>query len=139
MKHIIVGTAGHVDHGKTCLIKALTGIDTDRLKEEKNAVQVSFATIYRAIYARMFDEKKLSHGERGVVRKLRHRGKTRHKKGMEETRGKLKISNPIEERPAEANERSELGHWEADTVAGKTGSSCLITLADRKSRFLLLK
>lgn len=35
MKNIIVGTAGHVDHGKTCLIKALTGVDTDRLKEEK--------------------------------------------------------------------------------------------------------
>ncbi|MBQ4468364.1 MAG: selenocysteine-specific translation elongation factor [Firmicutes bacterium] len=35
MKNIIVGTAGHVDHGKTCLIKALTGIDCDRLKEEK--------------------------------------------------------------------------------------------------------
>lgn len=35
MKNIIIGTAGHVDHGKTCLIKALTGIDTDRLKEEK--------------------------------------------------------------------------------------------------------
>lgn len=35
MKHVIIGTAGHVDHGKTCLIKALTGIDTDRLKEEK--------------------------------------------------------------------------------------------------------
>ncbi len=31
----IIGTAGHVDHGKTCLIKALTGIDTDRLPEEK--------------------------------------------------------------------------------------------------------
>ncbi len=35
MENIIIGTAGHVDHGKTCLIKALTGIDTDRLKEEK--------------------------------------------------------------------------------------------------------
>ena len=35
MKNIIVGTAGHVDHGKTWLIKALTGMDTDRLKEEK--------------------------------------------------------------------------------------------------------
>ena len=35
MKHVIIGTAGHVDHGKTLLIKALTGIDTDRLIEEK--------------------------------------------------------------------------------------------------------
>ena len=35
MKNVIVGTAGHVDHGKTLLIKALTGTDTDRLKEEK--------------------------------------------------------------------------------------------------------
>ena len=35
MKSIIVGTAGHIDHGKTRLVKALTGIDTDRLAEEK--------------------------------------------------------------------------------------------------------
>ncbi|WIF94444.1 selenocysteine-specific translation elongation factor [Caminicella sporogenes] len=35
MKNIIIGTAGHIDHGKTTLIKALTGIETDRLKEEK--------------------------------------------------------------------------------------------------------
>jgi selenocysteine-specific elongation factor len=35
MKNIIVGTAGHIDHGKTSLVKALTGIDTDRLEEEK--------------------------------------------------------------------------------------------------------
>jgi selenocysteine-specific elongation factor len=35
MKQIILGTAGHIDHGKTALVRALTGIDTDRLKEEK--------------------------------------------------------------------------------------------------------
>lgn len=35
MKNVIIGTAGHIDHGKTTLIKALTGRDTDRLKEEK--------------------------------------------------------------------------------------------------------
>lgn len=35
MKNVIIGTAGHIDHGKTTLIKALTGTDTDRLKEEK--------------------------------------------------------------------------------------------------------
>lgn len=36
MKHLIIGTAGHVDHGKTELVKALTGRDTDRLSEEKS-------------------------------------------------------------------------------------------------------
>ena len=34
MKHVILGTAGHVDHGKTSLVRSLTGINTDRLKEE---------------------------------------------------------------------------------------------------------
>lgn len=35
MKHVTIGTAGHVDHGKTALVKALTGVDTDRVEEEK--------------------------------------------------------------------------------------------------------
>jgi len=48
MKHIILGTAGHVDHGKTALIKALTGTDTDRLKEEKArgiTIELGFAQL----------------------------------------------------------------------------------------------
>jgi len=46
MKHIIIGTAGHVDHGKTALIRALTGIETDRIKEEKKrgiTIELGFA------------------------------------------------------------------------------------------------
>ena len=46
MKHVIIGTAGHVDHGKTLLVKALTGIDTDRLMEEKKrgiTIELGFA------------------------------------------------------------------------------------------------
>ena len=35
MKHVIVGTSGHIDHGKSALVQALTGTDPDRLKEEK--------------------------------------------------------------------------------------------------------
>jgi len=48
MKHFVLGTAGHVDHGKTALIKALTGIDTDRLKEEKErgiTIELGFASL----------------------------------------------------------------------------------------------
>jgi len=44
--HFIIGTAGHIDHGKTSLIKALTGMDTDRLKEEKErgiSIDLGFA------------------------------------------------------------------------------------------------
>ena len=46
MKQIILGTAGHIDHGKTSLVKAMTGIDTDRLKEEKErgiTIELGFA------------------------------------------------------------------------------------------------
>ena len=45
-KHTIIGTAGHIDHGKTALIRALTGIDADRLKEEKErgiTIDIGFA------------------------------------------------------------------------------------------------
>ncbi|RKW41699.1 MAG: selenocysteine-specific translation elongation factor, partial [Lachnospiraceae bacterium] len=48
MHNIIVGTSGHVDHGKTCLIKALSGFDTDRLKEEKKrgiTIDLGFANL----------------------------------------------------------------------------------------------
>jgi selenocysteine-specific elongation factor len=44
--HVIAGTAGHIDHGKTALVKALTGIDTDRLEEEKRrgiSIDLGFA------------------------------------------------------------------------------------------------
>ena len=34
-RHLIIGTAGHVDHGKTALVGTLTGMETDRLKEER--------------------------------------------------------------------------------------------------------
>jgi selenocysteine-specific elongation factor len=46
MKSVIVGTAGHIDHGKTALVRALTGIDTDRLEEEKRrgiTIELGFA------------------------------------------------------------------------------------------------
>jgi len=48
MSSIIVGTAGHIDHGKTTLIRALTGIDTDRLPEEKRrgiTIDLGFAEL----------------------------------------------------------------------------------------------
>lgn len=46
MRNVIVGTAGHIDHGKTTLVRALTGVDTDRLAEEKRrgiSIDLGFA------------------------------------------------------------------------------------------------
>jgi selenocysteine-specific elongation factor len=48
MKQVVLGTAGHIDHGKTALIKALTGVNTDRLKEEKErgiTIELGFASL----------------------------------------------------------------------------------------------
>ncbi len=48
MKHVVVGTAGHIDHGKTRLVKALTGVDTDRFKEEQErgiTIDIGFAPL----------------------------------------------------------------------------------------------
>ncbi|MFY9286015.1 MAG: GTP-binding protein, partial [Tissierellaceae bacterium] len=47
MKHFIIGTAGHIDHGKTTLIRALTGRNTDRLKEEqKRGISIDLGFTY---------------------------------------------------------------------------------------------
>jgi len=48
MRYVILGTAGHIDHGKSSLVKALTGIDPDRLKEEKErgiTIDIGFADL----------------------------------------------------------------------------------------------
>jgi len=48
LKHVIIGTAGHVDHGKTTLIQALCGVNTDRLKEEQErgmTIDLGFALL----------------------------------------------------------------------------------------------
>ena len=54
----------------------------NRLKLEKNKIQVSYSTIYRSIYSGDLETEKLSHGQRGVARKLRHSGKPGARKEM---------------------------------------------------------
>ena len=47
VKSVVIGTAGHIDHGKTTLVRALTGVDTDRLPEEKRrgiTIDLGFAS-----------------------------------------------------------------------------------------------
>lgn len=108
---------------------------SNRLKMEKGFL-ISYVTIYRAIKNGLLNlqgEHK-SEGKHPIERKLRRKGKKGFK---DERRGKIKISNPIEERPLSSTNRSRYGHWEADTVCGKKSKACIVTLVDRKSRFLL--
>ena len=109
------------------------------MRLEYGKAVISYQTSYRAIYKGHFDNNSLSHGARGVIRKLRHRGKKRHTKDYVENRGKISISHTIQERPKDANNRTRIGGWEDDTVAGKTGKSCLVTLTDRYYRFLKIQ
>lgn len=106
-----------------------------RMRIEMNRTVISYNTIYRGD----FDEPNLSNGNRGAVRKLRDRGKTRHTNNHQERRGKIPISNTIHERPLAADERLEIGHWEANRVAGKTGKVCIVSLVDRKSYFFFIR
>ncbi|AWY21226.1 IS30 family transposase [Moraxella bovis] len=104
---------------------------SNRLRLENTKHQISANTIYRAIYHGWFDE-----GGRLARRKLRHKGKTRHAKTHDEKRGKIKISHELSERPKMADLRERTGDIEVDTVLGISGGHCLLTLVDRKSRYL---
>ncbi|GAO99288.1 uncultured bacterium extrachromosomal DNA RGI02171 [Fructobacillus ficulneus] len=99
--------------------------------------RVSYSTIYRAIYSDNLGQPK-KRDQRGIARALRHRGKTRKRKNKIEKRGKIQISNSIQDRPLLAQNRLRIGDWELDTVFGKTGSQVLVTLVDRTTRRLLL-
>lgn len=111
---------------------------SNRLRMEKSKFKISYATIYRGIVLDNLGIPKRESKQRGIARKLRHHGKTRKVKGtVNERRGKLNDVVSIDERPKSATNRSRFGHWEGDTVRGKTGHSALVTLVDRKSRFLL--
>jgi len=109
-----------------------------RLSHENSNWNISYNTIYRGIEHDNLGIPLKNHGARGIARKLRHRGKTRKVKGtVNERRGRFNDAASIHERPLSAENRSRFGHWEGDTVRGKTGHSALVTLVDRKSRFLL--
>lgn len=109
-----------------------------RLRLEENPLRISYATIYRGIALGLFDPKKkyLPKCDRFSFH-LRRKGKKRRKNGTERKQSKFCIPYTIAQRPAEASDRSVLGYWEGDTVAGVKGSASVVTLAERKSRYLL--
>ena len=110
---------------------------SNRLKLEGTG-SISYITIYRAIYDGTIEKRKHPKDEKGFEKYLRRKGKKRHKANENETRGKIVISNELEDRPQEADNRTEIGPFEADTVVGKKNEPCSVTLVDRKSRYSLI-
>ena len=109
-----------------------------RLSFEGSSWHISHNTIYRGIERDNLGVKRKNHGARGFARKLRHRGKTRKVKGtVNERRGRFNDVPSVHERPVSCENRARFGHWEGDTVRGKVGHSALVTLVDRRSRYLL--
>lgn len=109
----------------------------NRLRLEGSQYRVSYTTIYRWLRSGRSSWQPEARRFQLMVHHLRHRGKRKHKKGEVELRGHRIIPHKLSERPESANKREEIGHWEADTIQGKINSGCVVTMVDRKSRFLL--
>ena len=98
-----------------------------RAKLEKK-YHISYTTIYRAIKSGLLPKQ--------LKKQLRICSHYRtHKK--DDKRGKIADTVPITERPAGANNRTRVGHWESDTVMGKRNTGCLGTHVERKTGFLV--
>ena len=101
---------------------------SDQLGKELR-LKISHEWIYQYIY-----KDKLTGGE--LWKHLRCRKKRRKRYGSHEKRGQIPNRTSIDERQQVVSERSRLGDWEGDTIIGKGKKGAIVTLVDRKSRFL---
>jgi IS30 family transposase len=92
-------------------------------------IQVSHEWIYQHIW-----EDKRNGGK--LYKHLRHKKKYRKRSGNGDNRGKIPNKTSIEDRPEVVEARKRIGDWEADTIVGKGKKGAIVTLVDRKSRFL---
>ena len=103
---------------------------SDQLGKEQG-LRISHEWIYQYIY-----RDKRSGGS--LWKHLRCRKKRRKRYGSYEKRGQIPNRTSIDERPQVVMERSRLGDWEVDTIIGKGKKGAIVTLVDRKSRYLCM-
>ena len=103
-----------------------------RYLRDLGLLSISHETIYRYVWR--------DREQGGMLWKLlRQQGKQRRKRyGSKDNRGKLAGKRLIDRRPAEANDRRCVGHWEIDIVLGRGSRDCVVTLVDRKSRYVFI-
>ncbi len=103
------------------------------LYPDDRRMRVSHETVYQALFVQ----------GRGLLRRelaahLRTGRAARKPRGHGSRRGRLAGMVPISQRPAEAADRAVPGHWEGDLLCGGVGKGAVITLVERRSRFLLM-
>ncbi len=96
------------------------------------ALRISHETIYRYIWADKHHGGQLYTHLRGARKRRRKRYRSY------DSRGRLAGKRPINERPAGAQTRKQLGHWEVDTVLGAATRDCLLSLVERKTGYVVL-
>jgi len=101
------------------------------LLRRDHSLEISHETIYRHIW-------KDKQGGGTLYRHLRQRPKYRKRYGTYERRGRVAGKRHISERPAAAERRREIGHWEIDTVIGKGGKHCIVSLVERLTGCVLI-
>ena len=103
-----------------------------RLHKDKN-ISIHHETIYQFIY-----NNKLNGGL--LYKKLRHKNKKYHKRSNDyQARGTIIGRVMIDKRPNVVEKKSRIGDWEIDTVVGKNHKGFLVTVVDRKSKFIIIK
>ena len=95
-------------------------------------LSISHETIYRHVWRDRILGGSLYTYLRGARKKRRKRY------GAYDSRGRLAGKRHISERPLAAEQRSEIGHWEIDTVIGKGSRHCLVTIVDRKTGYVVI-
>ena len=102
------------------------------LLKRHDMLSISHETIYQHVWR---DKRR---GGR-LYEHLRCAGKKRRKRyGRYDSRGRLAGKRHISERPASVEDRSEIGHWEIDTVMGTGSRDCIVTLVERKTGYTLI-
>src|SRR3954468_17994563 len=91
---------------------------------------------HEAIYRHVWRDKKRGGTLYTHLRGARKRRRKRY--GAYDSRGRLAGKRMISERPLAAEQRSEIGHWEIDTVIGKGSRHCLLTIVDRKTGYVVI-
>jgi transposase, IS30 family len=123
-------SAATIEHIKERLTKYHSPEQIAGRMKEEGLDSVSYETIYQMIYA--------DHDGLGVYKQyLRQKQKQRRRKGVKQKRGRIPGRVGIEERPKVADLKTEIGHWESDTVIGCNHTGIVVTHVDKASKFLL--